>query len=84
MANEEYLGGGLGDKMEDWVEQLHQTRMHLQQHFCTVQNPVICMLAREHYNSRSTHPDVIAHTDAMNAGNKHLFSVAMVDDTIST
>ncbi len=30
------------------------------------------------------HPDVIAHTDATNSGNKQSFSVAKVEDTIST
>jgi hypothetical protein len=35
---------GLGDKMEDWVKCLHQTGIHLQQQFCTVQNPLVwCM-----------------------------------------
>ena len=70
--------------MEDWVERLHQTRMRLQPHFCTVQNPVICTLAREKVNSRLSNPDVIAHTNATNAGNKHSFSVVKVDDAIST
>ncbi len=31
-----YIRGGLGDKMEDWVQRLHQTRMRLRQRFCTV------------------------------------------------
>ncbi len=65
--------------MEDWVEQLHQAGMPLQQHFCTVQNPVVRPLAQEMYNSHLLHP---AHTDATNAGNKQSFSVAKVDNTI--
>jgi len=68
--------------MEDWVEQLHQTGMRLQQHFRTVQNPVIRALVREKVNSRSAHPDVIAHTSATNAGNKRSFSVMQVEDVI--
>ncbi len=70
--------------MEDWVERLHQTRMHLRQRFHTVQNPAIHAVAREKASSRSLHPDVIAHTEATNAGNKHSFSVAKIDDLIST
>ena len=70
--------------MEDWVEHLHQTGMHLRQRFCTVQNPAIRANACEKASSRSLHPDVIAHTDAMNLGNKQSFSVAMVEDTILT
>ena len=70
--------------MEDCLEQLHQTGMRLRQHFCTVQNPVIRALARENANSCSSHPDVIAHTSATNAGNKHSFSVMQVEGVIST
>ena len=79
-----YIWGGLGDQKEDWVEQLHQTGMRLQQHFCMVQNPVIQVLAREKVNSHLSHPDVIAHTNATNAGNKRSFSVVKVGDAIST
>ncbi len=38
-----------------------------------VQNPLVCALAREKANSCNTHPDVIAHTDAINEGNKRNF-----------
>ncbi len=78
------IWGGLGDKIEDWVEHLHQTGMHLQQRFCTVQNPAIRANAREKASFCSLHPDVIAHTDATNLGNMQSFSVAKVEDTIST
>jgi hypothetical protein len=75
--------GGLG-KMEDWIKQGHQTGMHLQERFCTVQNPTICAVVWEKASSRLSHPNVIAHTKATNAGNKHSFSVAKIDDSIST
>jgi hypothetical protein len=78
------IWGGLGDKMEDWVERLHQTGMRLRQRFRTVQNPVVRANAREKASSRSSHPDVITHTDKTNAGNKRSFSVAKIDDAIST
>ena len=55
--------------MGDWVERLHQTGVHLRQHFCMVQNLVIRALVREKVNSRSSHPNVITHTNATNAGN---------------
>ena len=67
------IKGGLGDKMEDWVEQLDQTGMRLRQQFRTVQNPLVRAQARERVSLRSTHPDVIAHTNVMNAGNKRSF-----------
>ncbi len=38
-----------------------------------MQNPLVRALAREKANSRNTHPDVIAHTDATNEGNKRNF-----------
>jgi hypothetical protein len=41
------IRGGLGNKMEDWVERLHQTRMRMRQQFCTVQNPLVWGLARD-------------------------------------
>jgi hypothetical protein len=66
------------------MERLHQTGMRLRQRFCTVQNPAIRAVAREKASSRSSHPDVIAHTDATNARNKHSFSVAKIGDSIST
>jgi hypothetical protein len=42
------------------------------------------VLAREKANSRLSHPGVIAHTSATNAGNNHSFSVLKVDDSILT
>jgi hypothetical protein len=64
------IQGGLGDKMEDWVEHLHQTKKREYQRYCTVQNPVICSLAREKANLRNMHPDVIAQTDKINEGSR--------------
>ncbi len=45
------IWGGLGDKMEDWVEHLHQTGMHLRQRFHTVQNLAIRANVREKASS---------------------------------
>ena len=57
---------GLGDKIEDWVEHLHQTGKRQRLRYRTVQNPVMRSLAREKANSRNMHPDVIAQTDKIN------------------
>jgi hypothetical protein len=35
------LPGGLGDKMEDWVERLHQWGIRLRRRFRTVQDPLV-------------------------------------------
>ena len=72
------ITGGLGDKMEDWVEWLHQTRMHLQQQFHTIQNPIGHAHACERVSLHSSYSDVITHTNATNAGNKHSFSITKV------
>jgi hypothetical protein len=64
------IEGGLGDKMEDWVERLHQTGKRQRLRYRTVQNPVVRSLAREKANSRNMHPDVIAQTDKINEGSK--------------
>ena len=56
--------------MEDWVERLHQTGKHQCLRYCTVQNPVVCSLAREKANSHNMHPDVIAQIDKINKGSK--------------
>jgi hypothetical protein len=60
-------GGGLGDKMEDC---LHQWGMRQRKHFCTVQDPLVCALAREKATSRNIHPtNVLAQVDAADEGN---------------
>ena len=64
------IWGGLGDKMEDWVERLHQDGKRDRLQFRTVQNPLIRSIAREKAHSRAMHPDVIAKTMKINEGNK--------------
>ena len=60
--------------MEDWVEQLHQWGMQQRRQFRTVQNPLVCMNAREKAASRKTHPKVLAQMEATNKGNKRKMS----------
>jgi hypothetical protein len=66
------------------MECLHQTGMRLRQRFRTVQNPAIRAVAWEKASSRSSHPNVIAHTNATNAGKKHSFSVVKIGVSILT
>jgi hypothetical protein len=68
------IPGGLGDKMEDWVECLHQWGMQQRRRFRTVQNPLVRAVAREKAGSRNTHPDVLAQVKATNKGNKRKLS----------
>jgi hypothetical protein len=64
------IPGGLGDKMEDWVERLHQWGMQQRRRFRTVQNPLVRTMAREKASSRNTHLDVLAQVEATDEGNK--------------
>jgi hypothetical protein len=73
------LHWGLGDKMEDWVERLHQWGMQQRRQFRTVQNPLVRMNAREKAASRKTHPKVLAQMEATNEGNKRKMSETKVD-----
>ena len=66
--------GGLGDKMEDWVERLHQWGIRLRRRFWTVQDPLVSAHAQEKASSCCNHPDVLAQVDAMDAGNKRKLS----------
>jgi len=64
------IRGGLGDKVEDWVERLHQTGIRLRLRFRTVKNHFVCAVARDKAHYRSMHPDVISHIDAVDEGSK--------------
>ncbi len=64
------LPGGLGDKMEDWVEHQHQWGMRMRRCFWTVQDPLVRALAREKAASRNMHPDVLAQVESTDVGNK--------------
>ena len=62
--------GGLGGKMEDWLERLHQDGKRERLQFRTVQNPIARAHAREIVHTRNIHPDVISQTNNINEGNK--------------
>jgi hypothetical protein len=78
MAN---IEGGLGGKMEDWVERLHQTGKRQRLRYHTVQNPAVRSLAREKANSRNMHPYVMAQTDKINEGSKRKKSTVVFMQT---
>ena len=68
------LPGGLGDKMEDWVERQHQWGMRMRRRFRTVQDPLVRALAREKAASRNMHPGVLAQVESTDVGNKRNLS----------
>ena len=57
--------------------------MQQRMQFCTVQDPLVCALAREKATSCNTHPDVLAQVDATDMGNKQKLSEKKAD-VIST
>ena len=67
------LPGGLGDKMEDWVERQHQWGMRMRRRFRTVQDPLVHAFAREKAASRNMHSDVRAQVESTDVGNKRNF-----------
>jgi len=73
------LPGGLGDKMEDWMERLHQWGIRMRRRFRTVQDPLVRAHAREKASSRCNHPDVLAQVDETDAGNKRKLSEKKAD-----
>ncbi len=73
------LPGGLGDKMEDWVECLHQLGIHMRRRFCTVQDPLVHAHAQEKATSRNMHPNVLAQVEVTDAGNKQILSEKKAD-----
>ena len=76
MAN---IWGGSGNKMEDWVERLHQDGKRKLLHFCTVQNPITRAHAREKAHSRNMHSDMMSQTNKINKGNKHNLAESKTD-----
>jgi hypothetical protein len=73
------IPGGLGDKMEDWVEHQHQWGMRQRRRFRNVQDPLVRALAREKATSCNTHPDVLAQVDTTDTGNKQKLSEIKAD-----
>jgi hypothetical protein len=73
------IPGKLGNKMEDWVEHLHQWGMQQRWCFHTVQNPLFCAMAQEKAGSCNTHPDVLPQVEVTDNGNKRKLSEAKVD-----
>jgi hypothetical protein len=58
----ENIPGGLGDKMEDWVEKQHQMGKQERARFCTMKNLQHRSDARARVVHRNSDPVVIAQT----------------------
>jgi hypothetical protein len=73
------LPGGLENKMEDWVELLHQWGVRMCRRFRTVQDPLVCALARKKAASRNMHPNVLAKVESTDVGSKQNLSERKAD-----
>ena len=69
----EHVPGGLGDKMEDWIELAHQAGARLHARFRTVKDPLVRAIARAKASFRESDPAVIAHEDGVNERSKRSF-----------
>jgi len=67
------LEGGLGDKMEDWVELAHQAGARRRRRFCTTVNQEVRVKASEKVAWRDTNPEVVAYLEDLNVRNKRVF-----------
>ena len=67
------IGGGLGNKMEDWVEKQHQMGKRERTRFCTMRNLQERANARAWVLHRNSDPVVIAQTLKVDSASKHKF-----------
>ena len=68
------IGGGLGNKMEDWVEKQHQMGKREQMRFCTMQNLQKRADARARVLHRNSDPVVVSKTLEVNGASKRKFN----------
>ena len=63
-----WLPGGLEDKMEDWVELMHQWGMWLRRRLRTVKDPLVRVNTRTIVLQRDKNPFVVAFSEAVKEG----------------
>ena len=67
------IPGGLGGKMEDWVERMHQWGMRFRRRLRTVKDPLVRAKARSKVLHRDTNPEVMARDDMVQDAAKRHF-----------
>lgn len=72
------IPGGLGDKMEDWVELAHQLGARMRTRFRSVKDPLTRAIARERARQRDTDPEVVAYIDGVDERARREFKVERV------
>jgi hypothetical protein len=73
------LPGRLGEKMEDWVEFLHQYGVRMRMRIWAVQDSLVRALAHEKAASCNMHPNVLAKVESTDVGNKRNLSERKAD-----
>jgi len=66
--------GGLGDKMEDWVERAHQDGARRRRRFYFTRNAALRAKATARIEHRDTKAEVIAYQEGMDVRHKKTFS----------
>ncbi len=69
----ENIEGGLGAKMEDWVEKQHQMGKQEQARFCKMENLQHCSDARARVAHHNSDPVAIAQMLKVDGASKHKF-----------
>ena len=64
------IPGGLGDKMEDWVELQHQWGMRLRRQLRMVKDPLVRANARAKVLHRDTNPDIMEFSAVVKGDSK--------------
>ena len=79
----EIVEGGLGDKMEDWVELQHQWGMRLRRRFRTIHDPLRRARARAKVVHRDTSPAVVAQANVIQTHFKRELKVVKIKKEVS-
>ena len=65
--------GGLGDKLEDWVERAHQTGARKRKRWASTIDRDVRANSRSKIEARDSHPEVRAYTAGVDERNKRKF-----------
>jgi hypothetical protein len=74
--------GGLGDKMEDWVERGHQVGNRYHSCLCTMQDLSHCPEARAKYVCRNNNPQVMTQVMSVQNASKQKFIVGKNENVL--
>ena len=65
--------GGLGDKLEDWVERAHQTGARKRKRWASTIDRDVRATSRSEIEARDSHPEVKAYAAGVKDRSKRIF-----------